>query len=49
MAAGDAAGGLGMRIVRSLVTALGGEVRAGCGENREGARFAVLLAAPEAV
>ncbi len=41
--------GLGMRIVRSLVTALGGELWTGCGENNQGARFAVLLAAPEAV
>jgi len=40
--------GLGMRIVRSLVAAIGGELRTGCGENNQGARFAVHIATPEA-
>lgn len=41
--------GLGMRIVRSLVIALGGELRTGCGENNQGARFAVHIATPESL
>jgi len=35
--------GLGMRIIRSLVERIGGELRIGRGDNGQGARFAVLF------
>jgi two-component system, sensor histidine kinase PdtaS len=35
--------GLGMRIIRSLVERIGGELRLGCGDNDQGARFTVLF------
>ncbi len=35
--------GLGMRIVRSLVEGIGGELRIGRGDNNQGARFTVLF------
>jgi two-component sensor histidine kinase len=35
--------GLGMRIIRSLVERIGGELRIGRGENDQGARFTVLF------
>ena len=38
--------GFGMRIVRSFVAAIGGDLCIGRGENNQGARFTVLFAAP---
>jgi two-component sensor histidine kinase len=35
--------GLGMRIIRSLVERIGGELRIGRGDNNQGARFTVLF------
>ena len=35
--------GLGMRIIRSLVKQIGGELRIGRGDNNQGARFTVLF------
>ena len=35
--------GLGMKIIRSLVKQIGGELRIGRGDNNQGARFTVLF------
>jgi two-component sensor histidine kinase len=35
--------GLGMRIIRSLVEQIGGELRIGRGDKNQGARFTVLF------
>jgi two-component sensor histidine kinase len=35
--------GLGMRIIRSLVERIGGELGIGCSDNDQGARFTVLF------
>jgi two-component system, sensor histidine kinase PdtaS len=35
--------GLGMRIIRSFVDRIGGELRIGRGDNDQGARFTVLF------
>jgi two-component sensor histidine kinase len=35
--------GLGMKIIRSLVERIGGELRIGRGDNNQGARFTVLF------
>jgi two-component sensor histidine kinase len=38
--------GLGMKIIRTLVKQIGGELQSGAGENRHGARFTVTFCSP---
>jgi two-component system, sensor histidine kinase PdtaS len=41
-----ASSGLGMKLVASLVTQIGGELQTGCGDNGRGARFTVAFCVP---